>query len=162
MTTAIPSAMTPTEFANHIQRSRHYVYQLKSANRVVVLDDGRLDVAASLKRMADTARQPQHAVVVSTGYAKSREAREHYAAETARIEFDERCGKLVSAADVVNVVATAGTLMRSRLEMLPSELAPRIAALSDENECRAVMSEFVESLLTDLSAALSNAAGRAK
>ena len=74
------------------------------------------------------------------------------AAEMARLDYETRCGTLMDASDVRAVVANAATTLRTRLELLPDQLAPQLAAQPDENTVRAILANEIEALLADLAA----------
>ncbi|MEW5890366.1 MAG: hypothetical protein AB1768_15295 [Pseudomonadota bacterium] len=91
-------------------------------------------------------------------YAKSRAIREAYAARLAKLEFEERAGKLVSADEVKVEQFHIARALRDRLLQLPAKLAPQIVAIvvaepdvaaveeALETELRELLSEFVPSL----------------
>jgi hypothetical protein len=88
--------------------------------------------------------------------AEFRDKKEHYLAENARLDYEERCGTLMKAADVQTVVAGAFTGLRVRLEAWPERLAPQLAPIADETQMRATLAGEVEALLHELAHDLAN------
>ena len=145
--------MTRTEFAAHIGVAKSYVTKLGHQGRVVMGQGDnaeRIDVAATKALLADTTGAPARAAVVTPAFGDAREAREHYQAEMARLDYEERCGRLLPADQVRSLVASAATALRTRLEMLPDTLAPRLAATADESQVRAVLAGEIEAALAEL------------
>ena len=146
-----PKAVCQAEFARLIGVGRSYVTALKKAGRLVTDVQGRVLVEESKASIARSNGAPERAAVVTEVYQDNRDKKDHYAAELARLDYEERCGTLMVAADVLTVVAGAATTLRNRLEALPSVLAPQIAAISDEQEILNVLVDQVERLLAELS-----------
>lgn len=82
-------------------------------------------------------------------YQRARARREHYQAQEAQRAYEVAIGKLMVADDVASAVASATTTLRVRLESLPDVLAPQLAAISDENQVRAMLLDAVEHALTE-------------
>lgn len=149
MTTA-----TQADFARQIGVARSYVTALKKAGRLVLDDQGRVLVEESKASIARSNGAPERASVVEPVFADSRDRKEHYSAELSRLDYEERCGKLMVASEVIGVVAGAAVTLRTRLESFPDLLAPQLAAIADEQQIRAMLADQVEILLGELSARL--------
>lgn len=152
MTDTNTNAVTQTEFARLIGVGKSYVTALKKSGRLVMDAAGRVLVEESKQSLARSNGAPERAAVVTELYQDNRDKKDHYAAELARLDYEERCGSLMIAADVLAVVANAATTLRTRLESIPDILAPQIAAVSDEQQIRAILSDQVETLLAEVSA----------
>lgn len=83
-------------------------------------------------------------------HADAKTAKEFYLAENARLDYEERCGRLVPVEHVRMAVADATTTLRSHLESLPAMLAPQLVG-REEDRIQALLAEHVESALTELS-----------
>lgn len=158
ITPAPPQSVSQAEFARIIGVGRSYVTALKKAGRLVTDVEGRVLVEESKASLARSNGAPERAAVVTEIYQDNRDKKDHYAAELARLDYEERCGSLMVAADVLTVVAGAATTLRNRLETLPSILAPQIAAVSAEQEILAILSDQIESLLAELAEQFSSLA----
>jgi len=84
-------------------------------------------------------------------YQTSRALNEKYKALSAQIDYEQKIGKLLTAEDVGNAIASASVVIRTRLENLPDSLAPRLASESDEAKIRSLMMTHIEEMLTELS-----------
>lgn len=90
-------------------------------------------------------------------FAISRARREHYAAELARLKCLEASDQWMETATHVRHMVGLCVLVRSRLEQLPAQVAPELAAeasvgkveMSLERHMRAVLRELVERLMRD-------------
>lgn len=76
--------------------------------------------------------------------------KEEAAARKALRDEQIELGQLLLATDVEAVVADAAATLRSALEAMPYELAPELAATTDEAQVRGKLVEFVESVLGEL------------
>lgn len=144
-------AVSQAEFARLIGVGRSYVTALKTAGRLVLDHEGKVLVEESKAAIAQSSGAPERAAVVQPAFSDARDKKEHYAAELARLDYEERCGKLIVAADVVAAVADSAVTLRTRLESFPDQLAPQLAAMDDEQQVRAMLAEQIEILLGELS-----------
>lgn len=148
--------MSRSEFAAHIGVAKSYITKLGHQGRLV-LGQGqnaeRIDVEATQRMLADTTGAPERAnpAAQTPTFADAKDQREHYQAEMARLDYEERCGSLLRADEVRAVVAAAATGLRARLELLPDGLAPQLAATVDESQVRALLAGEIEAALTELS-----------
>ena len=85
------------------------------------------------------------------GYQRSRAKREHYLALQEQRAYEVEIGKLLDAEQVANAVTSGVRRLREALERLPVDLAPELAATSDEEKVRDRLAEAVEHALEDLS-----------
>lgn len=148
--TKTPTTLSQSDFARHIGVSRSYVTALKKSGRLVMDDEGRVLVGPSMEAIARSSGAPERAAVITPDYSDAKERKEHYAAELARLDLDERTGKLMPSADVKAVIADAATTLRTRLESLPDQLAPQLAATGDEQQVRAMLADAVEIALGEM------------
>jgi len=87
-----------------------------------------------------------------SSYASSRAAREAYLARMAKLDFEERSGKLVDADQVRAQIFTLGRRVRDTLLGLPDRLAPVLAGQADQAVIHRVLSEEILASLNELSA----------
>lgn len=178
-----PNTMTRAEFAAHLGVRRSYITKLGHAGRLVLTEDGkRVIVEATKERIQDT-RDPNRKDVVDRNaaqrrgeplpenegddiavpgqritHAEAKAAKEFYLAENARLDYEERCGKLLERNQVRMSIADAAATLRAALEALPPRLAPGLAG-KDETYIQAVLTEHIELALTELAHKFSRAAG---
>jgi hypothetical protein len=153
------TTMTQTRFAEHMRVSRSWVTALKKAGRLVLTDDGLVEVEASEKLIAASNGAEERSTVVTKKLGDSRERKDAAEAMLKEIELAERMGLLVELDKVVPVIASAAITLRSRIESMPDILAPQLAALNDEQKIRAMLADQFEGLLTELAAGF-EAAGK--
>lgn len=151
---AAPAFCSQAEFARLQGWAKSYVTELKHQGRLVFDAEGRqVDVAASLARIqATTERTGQaSAPAVPPAVRVDRDRKEFYDAENARLDLEERLGKLMPAAQVLEAVADAGAIFAQQLEALPERLAPQLAALGgDEGRIRAALADALEGVRHDM------------
>jgi len=169
----MPELITQSEFAQRQGWWPSYVTKLKQADRLVLVD-GKVNVEASLKRIKETedpnrddvrARhaasrrngadgpampEDHEAKKVSRGFNAARAEKEHYLAQTAKLEYERAIGQVVDTATVRNAGAQAGAALRAVLENLPDQLAPLLAPITDEDEVRRLLDDHIELVLTQL------------
>lgn len=181
MTEPLPETEKFSAFAKRLGHAPSYVTKLRHDDRLVLTEDGkRVRVAESLARIVATADpnridvQQRHAkekeqkAAEPAGQAslplekKPRAERSHFTlyrtrkmladAELAEMERDKVRGTLVALDTVRAAGVEAGTALRAALENLPDQLAPLLAAQSDEDRCRQILQDHLEAILKETSA----------
>lgn len=154
ITVVAPAHCSQAEFARRQGWSKSYVSKLKAEGRLVITDDGLVDVVASLQRIKATTRADTRAdpAVMGQEFGDAKDRNEHYIAELNRIKLQREVGSLLDAAEVIGVVGDAAATLRARLEPLPYRLAPQLAALphGDEAGMRELLSEAIHDALEEL------------
>ncbi|MDO9105207.1 MAG: hypothetical protein Q7U57_09630 [Methylovulum sp.] len=168
------TTMTQSEFAKHLGVARSYITELKAKGHLVMTDDGLVDAEASISRMAalkDPAKQavadrhqaerqkkhsdgqekPETSGTSGNLYQVSRATKEKFNALAAKRDYELSIGKLMESDTVLQIVANAATILRSRLETLPDVLAPQLAAQTDEQKIRLLLQDYLEELLKETS-----------
>ena len=144
--------ITQAEFARRNGWSKQYVAKLVKQGRIT-LEGGKIDPVAA-KRAIDQLAEPSTVLRHSEGqrstttavqpspptdnrkavdYAAARTMREAYRAKMARLDYEEREGKLVDAAKVREEGFQAGRMIRDALFAIPDRLADVLAAEKDAN-----------------------------
>lgn len=157
------------EFAKLIGVAKSYVTKLKEQGRLVMTEDGRrVDIEASKARIAATADPGKPDVSAKwskpaaerpaaediddaptsggSKYHDARAAKEHYAALSAKLDYEKAIGKVVDKADVQAVVEDVITQFRQGLENLPYRLAPELVGLDLDGIRAALKQEVFDSL----------------
>lgn len=163
--------LTLAAFARHIGRDKSYVTRLKQRGRLVLTAEGKVDVAASLKCIEETAgrRRPD----VAARYEKPAEEappppadggnpddpntraywdrREAAAkAKLKEIELERTRGDLVAREDVDFVLNDFGAVWRGLLDNLADRLAPVVYPLTSLEETHATITEAAEELQREM------------
>ena len=88
-------------------------------------------------------------------YQTSRAIREAYAARLAKLEFEERTGKLLNADEVKVKYFNLARLLRDRIQQIPRKLAPQIVAAvvaqPDQRVVEDLLLEAIREALEELS-----------
>ena len=84
-------------------------------------------------------------------YAQSRAVRELYLARLAKLEFEERSGKLISVDEVTNATFTKARAIRDNLLNIPDRLAPMLAAESSPAGAHKILTEEIRTVRDELS-----------
>lgn len=166
-----------SKFAEIIGVDRSYVTKLKKQDRLVVDDDGLIDVDASVQRIKDTA-DPNRGDVVTRwkkergdqalevpqeippelteddspeehSYQRARAKKEHFLAERARVDYLRDIGELVPIADMRAAVADVVTAFRQTLEQLPHRTGPDLIG-KDLDGIRATLKQDIRAALSDM------------
>lgn len=82
-------------------------------------------------------------------YHRHRSERERYAALAAKRDYELSIGELMRADDVTSALASAVTLLRTRLESLAYIIAPQVVGAASEDEARSMIAEQVEHALIE-------------
>lgn len=171
---------TLKEFAELLGVRPSYVTKLKQAGRLVLTGDGRVDVEASKKRIAETAdpnrddvrarweayrgqgaqapsqrpsESPETDRVAMT-YQQARAVKERYLALQAKADYERLIGRLVEVEQVKLGATEVGTILRVTLENMADQLAQQLVAVPDYERIYALLVENFERLLADISGQL--------
>lgn len=160
----IPKLLTRSQFAAFIEVSKSYVTKLGNQGRLVLAEDGRVMVPETLALLRSTTAAPERAndAAQTPEYQDWRERKEKAQAEMVEMDVAQRRGQLMDAAEVRAAAVAAVTAIRTRLEMLPDQLAPVLAASSDEQRIRAVLAGEIEAALADMAHAFAKMSNEAQ
>jgi hypothetical protein len=90
---------------------------------------------------------------LTSSYAASRAAREAYLARLAKLEFEQRSGKLVDADEVRAQLFGLSRRTRDTLMGLPDRLAPLLVGLTDQAIVHQLLTQELQASLAELSGA---------
>lgn len=169
-------------YAQHRGVSHTAVAKAIKAGRISVEPDGTIDPAKAdaqwasntlpsqslnigAKKPAAKVETPPVSTPVSTppletraaapDYQTSRAIREAYAARLAKLEFEERTGKLINADEVKVKYFNLARLLRDRIQQIPRKLAPQIVAAvvaqPDQRVVEDLLMEAIREALEELS-----------
>ena len=161
--------VTQAEFARQNGWSRQYVNKLVKQGRIKV-KGGRIDPVAAKKAIEELAEPstvlresptPKGQLVPSSSYpvdnrktvdfASARTMREAFRAKMAKMEYEEKAGKLTDASKVRADAFRAGRIIRDALLGIPDRLADILAAEQDPRQVRQLLEEELEMILSDIS-----------
>lgn len=105
--------------------------------------------AATETIAASTTPQPPEGEGAARGYdyQNSKAKREHFAAMEAEASYRQKMRELLDAGEVRAAMVEVLTVLRTSMEGLPYNLAPVLAATSDEAQIKSLMSAEVEHAL---------------
>ncbi len=159
-----PTNMNFTEFAAHLSVAKSWVTALNKADRLVLDAEGRVLVAESIARIqaTKTAHGRGAEGTSAPGVSDASERKANAEAHIKELELAERLAELVPAEDVVIAASQAGSAIRSQIDNMPQQLAPRLAVVTDEAKILAILSDWRDACLHDIGAALAAIARAAK
>jgi len=160
---------TKSQFAKRIERVPSYVTELISHGRIVLTADGkRVEVEASLKKIADTAAGTKPAVAarheaerkgtkparkkrkVAEVEEGSRQFYERQLQQTKNdhkaLDFDLALGKRFLINDVRREAQALGNTLRASLERLVDQTAPRLAVTKDKKLRKQLLLDEIKKL----------------
>ncbi len=162
------TTVTQAEFARMEGKARSYITALKGAGRLVMTEDGKVDVEASRARIAGTsdpnrddvtqrhAENRQDAPVeasqsdkIGSSYQAARAVKEKFSAMQAKLEYERAIGKVVEKSEVEGAIADVVTAFRQRLENMPHRIAPEIVG-KDLDAIRATLKQEVFGALAEM------------
>ena len=153
------------QYAKHRGISHTAVQKAIKQGRIQSTPEGKIDVdladrewdrnttPASKPMPAAAPRQAESAT--STTYAHSRAVRESYLARLAKIEFEERSGKLISRDEVTVAAFTNSRTIRDNLLNIPDRIAALLAAENDPVQTHRILSDEIRRALSELSSEVS-------
>lgn len=159
-------AVSQAEFARRLGVNRAYVTRLKQAGRLVVNEEGKVDVEASLMRIRETggsrpdvaqrfahirgsdvsapsAERTATEDPIGESYQRARAIKEKFLALTAKAEYERLMRTLVPREEVVAALDDLVATLHATLESLPHRLAPRLVHKDHEAIVAAIREEIV-------------------
>ena len=154
------STMSLRGFARHRHVSLAAVQKALRCGRITRRADGFLD---SMEADASWERNTRVYTSAMTGqlqpeaergaaadhYASARAVREHYEARLAKIEYEERTGRLVSKDEVQIAAFNRFRQFRDAVLNLPDRLAAQLAAEGDAANCYQMLSTEIRRALNE-------------
>lgn len=154
------------EYARHRGVDPRAVSQAIKDGRIKRGSNGKIDFEKadaaweenSAPRIDDAIKRggPSEVPVTVNAYAKARAMREAYAAQLAKLEFEERAGKLIEAEKVRNAWAQVCVAIRSAVNGMPQKLAPKVFAARDLREVNEIIESECRDLLRQLSTGITD------
>ena len=151
--------ISQAEFARQQGFTRGYVTKLIKKG-IIKLNQGKVDSIQAVQSMKDHAdpstliRSDQKNSATdptpSVDFVTARTMREAFKGRLAKLEFEEKSGKLTDAATVKNDAFEAGRIIRDELLTIPDRLADVLAAETDPRETRKKLYEEIEQVLNRL------------
>lgn len=143
--------VTQTKLARELGVTQQAVSKALAAKRLECGEDGLLDLEASRARWDETSRPS----ITGTGsdYHAQRTMRESYLAKLARMDYEERAGRLVDATEIQAQAFNAGRRIREHLITMADRIAARVAGETDRTECYQIVLAEVERALDELAPA---------
>jgi hypothetical protein len=161
------TTVSQAEFARMEGKARSYITALKTAGRLVMTADGKVDVEASRARIAGTSdpnrddvskrwaetratpEEPSAADKIGSSYQAARAVKEKFSAMQAKLEYERAIGKVVEKSEVEGAIADVVTAFRQRLENMPHRIAPEIVG-KDLDAIRATLKQEVFGALAEM------------
>jgi len=97
------------------------------------------------------ATEPEESATTGTGQSimTSRAVREAYQARMARLDYEERAGRLVPAGAVAAEAYTRARMLRDRIMAVPARISAKLAAIDDERLVAATLDEALRAALQE-------------
>jgi len=163
MAEAKPKQVTQAELARLLGVSRTAVNKAVKAGRITADADGRFDLEQAIidwknntRAAAKAASQPgsPRQRGGQPKYASARARKEHSLANIAEMREGQMRGALAETASVKDAGTEVGTTVRTVLENLADQLAPVLAAESEEHNVHRILSKQMDTALHDIVARL--------
>ena len=158
--------LSQSEFARNQGWSRQYVAKLVKSGKIK-LNNGKIDSDAALTAIDAQSEpstvlrsKPSGQTVIPATPTDSRQAvdfvtartmREAFKAKMAKMEYEEKAGKLTDASKVKEDAYRAGRIVRDALLGLPDRFSDVLAAETDPVKVRQLLMDEFESILNELS-----------
>jgi len=112
------------------------------------------------KKHADEKRPEGEPEEKQVSYQKARAVKEAFAAKMAQLVYEKEIGKLVEASTVAAAGAALGVLLRTSLENMEDESVAELAAESDPEKVRAILSAHHDYVLREIARQLGELIGK--
>jgi phage terminase Nu1 subunit (DNA packaging protein) len=147
------------EYARHRKVSKSTVSDALKQERIKAGSDGMIDFEKADRDWANNTNVRPHTAdqdgAGETGepqsYAKSRAAREQWAAKQAKLDYELKSGKLVPVVEVSAKWSEICGAIRNAVEGIPSKLAQSVHAARDPREAHDIIAAECRAVLRQLS-----------
>lgn len=85
---------------------------------------------------------------VGNSYQAARAVKEKYAALHAKLEYEQALGNLIPKGDVDLALRSFAASVRAKLDVLPDQISPLVAPVSDLDEVHALLAEHCRGILS--------------
>ena len=150
--------MSQRAYARHRGVALFAVQKAIKSGRISTTAKGQIDSDVADEEWARNTREYAPAVTQSdedggafgaSQYSKARAVREHYQARLAKLEFEERTGKLVSKDEVQVAAFNKFRQFRDAVLNLPDRLAAMLAAETDAAKAYEILSTEIRKALNE-------------
>jgi hypothetical protein len=146
------AALSLRAYARHRGVSLAAVQKAIQTGRIQTTAEGRIDVAQADQEWE---RNTHYGTTPATGdgavsgpsYAQSRAIREAYLARLAKIEYEERTGKLISRDEVQVAAFNRFRVFRDNMLNIPDRMAAMLAAESDARKVHELLTGEIRKAL---------------
>ena len=157
------AAMSLRQYSKHRGVALSAVQKAIHTKRITTLPDGKIDPAVADGEWERNTRTYAPAVTSrpqdddegggfgANQYTKARAVREHYQARLAKLDYEERTGKLVSKDEVQIAAFNKFRQFRDHLLNIPDRLSALLAAESEAAAVYEVLSKEIRRALNDFS-----------
>jgi len=154
--------MSQRAYARHRDVAISTVQEAIARGRISTLPDGQIDSDVADEEWArntrqsvppTTARRNQQEEDVdafgASQYNKARAVREHYQARLAKLEFEEKTGKLIPADEVKMTAFNLFRRYRDHMLNIPDRLAAILAAEVEAGKCYEILASEIRKALNE-------------
>ena len=154
-------AATQVEFAKLLGVHKSHITRLKQSGRLVLLEDGKVDVEASKTQIAETeggrddvaarhaAEKGQQAPAVNEKRVGAQTRKEMAQADLAEMERDKMRGLLIERAEVDRALVDLVAFARQGVENLPHRVASQLVG-KDFDQIMALLKQEVVGMMSDM------------
>lgn len=157
--------MSQREYARYRGVQHFAVQKAIKTGRITTLPDGQIDSdvaddewsrntqthapAVTRRRRADEEEESQPESGGASQYTKARAFREFYQARLAKIEYEERIGKLVSKDEVQVAAFNKFRQYRDAMLNIPDRVAAMLAAETEAAKCYEILASEIRKALNE-------------
>lgn len=151
--------LTLTDYAKHRGVRLQAVQDALKYGRITKEKDGKLDpVKADEQWLKNTnaalargqKKTPAKVVDGEPDYFKSRAMRESYEAELAKLEFEEKSGKLIDADKVRRQAFEIARITRDAVLSIPDRISAELAGITDQATIHSILTKELNNSLQEI------------
>jgi hypothetical protein len=156
------ATMSQRQYARHRGVALSAVQKAIKTGRIAKQPDGRIDPAAADVAWKQKTRtyvpaitrppEPEHEEIGGFGagqYTRARAVREHFQARLAKLEYEERVGKLVSKDEVQVAAFNKFRQFRDHILNIPDRVAAMVAAEAETAKCYEILATEIRRALNE-------------
>ncbi len=147
--------MSQTAYSRHRGVAVRAVQKAIEAGRITTLSTGQIDSDRADEEWEQNTRgyttmtSDDEGGFGASQYAKARAVREHYQARLAKLEFEQRTGKLVSVDEVRVAAFNKFRQFRDHILNIPDRVAAMVAAETEAAKCYEILAIEIRKALNE-------------
>lgn len=142
--------MSQTEYAKHRGVSKMAVSKAIKSGRITLTKDGKINPLQADDEWKRNTSSTHKKGMIAPSLSESQAIERAYKARMAKIEYEEKIGKLVSQEDVEKEAFQAARLVRDNMLLIGHTIGNQLALESNPKKCEDIVTNKIKEVLKNI------------